>query len=77
MQKFCCPGTSTETNGVVKVPFNPLVLAVRWLLTKVIDELSSCFLVQRVYHVVVFGGVGSDLAYMELGFRSFEQHLRR
>ena len=36
---------------------------------------QATHLIQRANQVVVFGGVGSDLTYVELGFGLFEPHL--
>ena len=44
-------------------------------MTEEVDDVPSCVLIQRANHVVVFGGVDSDLTYVELSFSLFEPHL--
>lgn len=74
-QKLCCSCTSAATKGVVKGILDPLILVVIGWLTEATDDMPSCFLVQRTEHIVVLGGVGIDLAYVELCFGLFKPYM--
>ena len=68
---------SAETKGVVKKLLDPLVLLVRWWLTKVINDTPSyLFLFKRADYVVILGSVRGNLANVELGFGLLEPYLR-